>query len=98
MAEENRDWGYDRIAGALAFAEHWVRSVKEECLSKVILLSKHSLRRALNEFVEPLTTTRSSLLGSQVAPEYRSEVPRRPTGIATGRRASTVKKSHEGWL
>ncbi|HJY85781.1 MAG TPA: hypothetical protein VKE24_02990, partial [Candidatus Acidoferrales bacterium] len=30
----------------------WVRSVKEECLSKVILLGERCLRRALNEFVE----------------------------------------------
>jgi hypothetical protein len=35
-----------------AYAERWVRSVKEECLSKVILLGERSLRRALNEYVE----------------------------------------------
>jgi Integrase core domain len=35
-----------------AYAERWVRSVKEECLSTVILLGERSLRRALNEFVE----------------------------------------------
>jgi putative transposase len=35
-----------------AYAERWVRSVKEECLSKVILFGERSLRRALNEFVE----------------------------------------------
>jgi putative transposase len=35
-----------------AYAERWVRSVKEEYLSKVILLGERSLRRALNEFVE----------------------------------------------
>jgi putative transposase len=35
-----------------AYAERWVRSVKEECLTKVILLGERSLRRALNEFVE----------------------------------------------
>ncbi len=35
-----------------AYAERWVRSVKEECLSKVILLGECSLRRALNEYVE----------------------------------------------
>ena len=35
-----------------AYAERWVRSVKEECLSKVIFLGERSLRRALNEFVE----------------------------------------------
>jgi putative transposase len=35
-----------------AFAERWVRSVKEECLAKVIPFGEPSLRRALNEFVD----------------------------------------------
>jgi putative transposase len=35
-----------------AYAERWARSVKEECLSKVILFGEHSLRRALSEYVE----------------------------------------------
>ena len=35
-----------------AYAERWVRSVKEECLSKIILFGEHSLRRALCEYVE----------------------------------------------
>ena len=35
-----------------AYAERWVRSVKEECLSRVILLGERSLRRALNVYVE----------------------------------------------
>jgi hypothetical protein len=34
-----------------AFAERWVRSVKEECLSKLILFGESSLQRPLNEFV-----------------------------------------------
>jgi putative transposase len=34
-----------------AFAERWVRSVDEECLSKLILIGERSLRRALNEYV-----------------------------------------------
>jgi putative transposase len=33
-----------------AYAERWVRSVKEECLSKLILLSERSLRCALRHF------------------------------------------------
>ena len=32
--------------------ERWVRSVKEKCLSKVILFGERSLRRALREYVE----------------------------------------------
>jgi hypothetical protein len=35
-----------------AYAERWVRSVKEERLSKVILFGESSLRRALNEYVD----------------------------------------------
>ena len=35
-----------------AYAERWVRSVKEDCLSKVILFGERSLRRALSEYVE----------------------------------------------
>jgi putative transposase len=35
-----------------AFTERWVRSVKEECLSKLILFGKASMKRALTEFQE----------------------------------------------
>ena len=35
-----------------AYAERWVRSVKKECLSKVILLGERSLRQALDEYVD----------------------------------------------
>ena len=35
-----------------AFAERWVRSVKEECLSKAILFGERSLQRSLSEYVE----------------------------------------------
>ncbi|MGB5583399.1 MAG: helix-turn-helix domain-containing protein [Gammaproteobacteria bacterium] len=34
-----------------AFAERWVKSVKEEALSKLILVGEASLRRVLNEYV-----------------------------------------------
>src|SRR5499433_2882471 len=35
-----------------AYAERWVRSVKEECLTKKILLGERSLRQALDEYVD----------------------------------------------
>jgi putative transposase len=35
-----------------AYAERWVRSVKEECLFKVVLFGERSLRRALSEYVD----------------------------------------------
>jgi hypothetical protein len=34
-----------------SFAERWVRSVKEECLSKLILFGESSVRRALQQYV-----------------------------------------------
>jgi transposase InsO family protein len=34
-----------------AYAERWVRSVKEECLSKLILFGEGSLRRALQNYL-----------------------------------------------
>jgi len=34
-----------------SYAEGWVRSVKEECLSRLILLGEGSLRRALQHYV-----------------------------------------------
>lgn len=33
-----------------AFAERWVRSVKEECLSKLILFGERSLKHALHHY------------------------------------------------
>jgi transposase InsO family protein len=42
-----------------AFAERWVRSVKQECLSKPILFGEASLRRALVEFVEHFHSERN---------------------------------------
>jgi putative transposase len=35
-----------------AYAERWVRSIKDECLSKVILFGERSLRHALREYME----------------------------------------------
>jgi putative transposase len=34
-----------------AYSERWVRSVKAECLSKVLLIGERSLRLALSEYV-----------------------------------------------
>jgi transposase InsO family protein len=35
-----------------AFAERWVRSVKDECLSKLILFGERALQRAIAEFIQ----------------------------------------------
>ena len=35
-----------------AFAERWMCSIRQECLSKLILFGKASLRRALIEYID----------------------------------------------
>jgi putative transposase len=35
-----------------AYAERWIRSIKEECLSRMLLLGEASLRHALTQYVE----------------------------------------------
>jgi len=42
-----------------AFAERWVKSVKDECLSRLILFGEASLRRALKEYVGHYHTERN---------------------------------------
>jgi len=42
-----------------AYAERWVRSVKDECLSKIILFGDRSLRRAMSEYVTHYHTERN---------------------------------------
>ena len=42
-----------------AFAERWVRSAKQECLSKLILFGEGSLKRALAEFTQHYHTERN---------------------------------------
>jgi putative transposase len=42
-----------------AFSERWVRSVKDECLSQLILFGECSLRRALTNFCEHYHTERN---------------------------------------
>src|SRR6476660_4307183 len=41
-----------RSSNLNAFAERWVRSIKEECLSKLILFGETSLRRTTTEFTK----------------------------------------------
>src|SRR5215467_8434745 len=42
-----------------AYAERWVRSAKQECLSKLILFGEASMRRALADFINHYHTERS---------------------------------------
>src|SRR6201999_4381030 len=57
-----------------AFAERFVRSIKEECLDRMILLGEAALRRAVTEFMKHYHTERNhqSLGNNIIAPEFHS--------------------------
>jgi transposase InsO family protein len=43
---------------ANAFAEWWIRSVREECLDKVLIINQAHLRRVMHEYVTFFNTAR----------------------------------------
>lgn len=43
---------------ANAFAERWIRSVREECLDKIIAVNQHHLRRVMKAYVSYYNTAR----------------------------------------
>lgn len=47
-----------RAPNANAYAERWVRTVREECLDKLIILNETHLRRVMREFVDYYNTAR----------------------------------------
>jgi len=51
MATENPTWGYSRIHGVLKNLDHRVRSIREECLDRVILFGERRMRHVIDEFV-----------------------------------------------
>ncbi len=47
-----------RAPNANAFAERWVRSVREECLDKILILGEDHLRRVLTAYITYYNTAR----------------------------------------
>ena len=62
-----------------AYAERWVKSVKEECLSKLILFGERSLRRALGEYVAHFHAERNHQ-GKRNVLLFARDAPNRRTG------------------
>jgi putative transposase len=65
-----------------AFAERWVRSVKEECLSQLILFGENSLHRALTQYLEHYHRERNhqGKANELLFPLPRGPARRRPHG------------------
>jgi transposase InsO family protein len=55
-----------------AYAERFVRTIKEECLERMVLIGEGSLRRAISEFVVHYHTERNhqSLENKIIRPEF----------------------------
>ena len=63
-----------------AYAERFVRTIKESCLDRLILISEDSLRRAIREFMTHYHHERNhqgmgNVLLFPAATEARSDVP-----------------------
>lgn len=71
-----------RAPKANAFAERWVRSVREECLDRLLILNEAHLRRVLREYV---------VYFNQARPHQGIE-QRCPIPIESGRREGSVKR------
>jgi putative transposase len=48
-----------RAPNANAFAERWIRSVREECLDKLLIINQAHLRRVMREYIDFFDTARS---------------------------------------
>jgi len=89
-----------------AFAERWVRSVKEECLSRLIFFGEHSLRRALTEYIDHFHGERNhqGKGNNLLFPAPRGPVLRYRWGVCNAKNDSvaycgtTRPEQHEYWL
>ena len=84
-----------------AYAERWVRSVKEECLSKVILFGERSLWRALSNYVDHFHTERNhqgkgNLLLFPLATDRQREGPVQCRSDWAGSCATIIVRRRDG--
>ncbi|MEI6501012.1 MAG: integrase core domain-containing protein [Armatimonadota bacterium] len=65
-----------RLPNLNAYAERWVRTVREECLDRVIVLNENHLRWVLREFIRYYNERRPHRSLGLAAPEGPAEYPR----------------------
>ncbi|HIG31278.1 MAG TPA: hypothetical protein EYQ50_27125 [Verrucomicrobiales bacterium] len=61
----------------ISFAERWLKTIKENCLSRMILIGENSMRRAVENFVEHYNTERAqqSLGNKMIKPRIENMPP-----------------------
>ncbi len=47
-----------RAPNANSFAERWIRSAREECLDKLLIINQAHLRRVMPEYIDYFNTAR----------------------------------------
>ncbi len=65
-----------RAPNANAYAERWIRSIREECLDKVVILNERHLYRVLTAYVDYFNTARPHQGIAQQCPVPVENVPR----------------------
>ena len=68
-----------RAPNANAFAERWVRTVREECLDKLIIINQQHLRRVMPEYTSYYNSSRP-----HQGLEQRIPVPQREPVVDSG--------------
>jgi transposase InsO family protein len=75
-----------RASNVNAFAESWVRTVREECLNHLLIFNENHLRRVLQTFIDYYNTARP-----HQGLEQQSPVPRpRPTSTSLVQRTMVL--------
>jgi len=68
-----------RAPNAIALSERWVRTVRQECLNKILILNEGHLRQVLDEFLDYYNTRRPHQSLDQQSPFERPQPER--TGL-----------------
>ncbi len=91
-----------RAPNANAFMERWIRSAREECLDKLLIINEAHLRRVMREYIEVFNTARLHQgLTQQIPTPKTSDQGQGPCAAATYSAASsmiTIATPHEGKL
>ena len=92
LARENPTWGYKRIAGELvkvirtpvqapnanAHAERWVRTVRADCLDRILILGRRHLEYVLRVYRRHYNEHRPHRALALLPPDRRDPTPFEP--------------------
>src|SRR2546425_9120069 len=66
-----------------AYAERFVRTIKESCLERMIFFGEDSLRNATT-ISSHMITPRGTIKGSEIGSSFQSKVSRKTQGLSAG--------------